>query len=68
MAALSLNLFALIWTIFFLIHSGNYLVSSCLVNWQLCRPNSLSSTAHNFLAHIGSVCLRSFLTVLLGGF
>jgi hypothetical protein len=63
------NLFYLIWGIFFLMHTGNFIVSGTVVNWQYEREKPyLNSLKSYFSSHVGSVCIGSFLTVLLGLF
>ncbi len=67
MTVLVFNLFYLVWGIFFLMHTGNFIVSGSVVNWQFRRENPYLTSSKNYLlAHIGSVSMGSFLTSLLG--
>lgn len=68
-AVLVVNIFYLIWGVFFLMHTGNFIISGTVVNWQYEREHPyLAASKSYFISHMGSVCTGSFLTSLLGLF
>jgi hypothetical protein len=65
--ALFFNIFYLLWGVIFLVHSGAFVVAGTTVNWAFRREKSYSAAVKAYFAsHMGSVCLGSFLTALLG--
>jgi hypothetical protein len=63
------SLFYLLWGVFFLIHTGSFIISGTVVNWQYGRPSPYLASSKSYVSsHMGSVCLGSFLTTLLGLF
>jgi hypothetical protein len=66
---LVINVFYLVWSLFFLIHTGNCIISGTAINWQLSRKHPFVNSCKSYVfSHIGSVCAGSLLTSLLGLF
>jgi len=68
-ALLIINVFYMIWSLFFLMHTGNFIISGTVINWQLRRKDPYINACKSFsFSHIGSVCAGSLLTSILGLF
>lgn len=66
---LILSIFYLIWSMFFLMHTGKCIISGTFISWKFNRKNPyLNASKVYFTSHLGSVCLSSFLTSLFGLF
>ena len=66
---LILGLFYLIWSSFFLIHTGRCIISGTVISWRFNRKNPYLNASKAYInSHIGSVCLSSLLTSLFGLF
>lgn len=66
---LIISMFYLVWSFFLLMHAGNFVLSGTLVNWVFKKNNPYIKASKIFASsYIGSACLSSFLTSLLGLF
>ena len=61
--------FYILWTLFALTHSADFVVAGAMVNWQYSRRRPVVKSAKALLSsHLGSVFMGSYLTVLFGLF
>ena len=68
-AMLILGLFYLIWSAFFLIHTGRCIISGTVISWRFNRKNPYLNASKAYInSHIGSACLSSLLTSMFGLF
>ena len=59
--------FYLVWSLFLLTHSADFIVAGSVVNWQYERRRPLAKAAKAYLtSHVGSAIMGSFLTVMFG--
>ena len=66
---LIVGLFYLIWSSFFLIHTGRCILSGSVISWRFNRKNPYLNASKAYVnSHIGSACLSSLLTSLFGLF
>jgi hypothetical protein len=67
LAVAAFHVFYLIWTLFFLIESGSFIVGGAAVSWYYKRDNPYGESSERYRKrHIGSVTLGSFFMALLG--
>lgn len=61
------HVFYLLWTLFFLIETGSFIVGGAAVSWYYKRDAPYGEASERYRKkHIGSVCLGSFFMALLG--
>lgn len=64
---LAVHVFYLLWIVFFMIHSSEFLICGTASSWYYQRDRPYSETSHRFLGkHLGSVCMGSFILALIG--
>jgi hypothetical protein len=66
-ALMVLHIFFLLWFIFFMIHTNEFLITGSASSWYYSQESPLYSTMHRYFGkHMGSVCVGSFLVALVG--
>jgi hypothetical protein len=61
------HIFYLLWSILFLVDTGNFLIGGAACSWYYDKPESYTDASARYRTkHIGSVCVGSFFTALLG--
>ena len=62
-----LHIFYLFWTVFFFIHTSNFLVCGTATSWYFRKESPYGDTSARYRGkHIGSVCKGSFLLAVIG--
>lgn len=63
----AVHFFYLIWVLFFLVESGDFIISGAACSWYFRRDEPYVQSNSRFLNfHVGSVCMGSFFLALFG--